>query len=241
MKKIVFHILIATILLAGCKQEITSTLYVRDITEVISNKKPLKSSATIKLEMLTDQSCRKKEESITKIISAFFMKLEKTQCIKEGSDTYYYAVFDLPVLLISGSKVNDNYKGGVSVQLSKKEDNRTEIFLTMNLELLSTLDNSLRSEFMGSGGISPSGMQIKIKINNDDRETYRLYTEGSFLDGEAIISRFGKEVELQKRDESIIMLSDVSVSALLGRGTTSFTYVGSVMPIESEKTQPKKK
>jgi len=239
MNKSIIVTVIALLALVGCKQEITSTLYVRDIVDAVSSKKPMTTSAAIKLEMPSSKSCGEKKEKLTRIISPFFINLEKIQCIKEGSNTFYYGVFELPLLKVADDgNLNQDYKGGVSAQLSKNKE-EIGIYLAMKLELLSALDKNLRSEFMGSGGIDPEDMKVKIAINNDGRESYSLFVEGAFLDGQAIIPRFGQTVELKRRSESVVRLADVSVFALTGKGKTSFAYIGSLSPAKTEKEKSK--
>ncbi len=239
MNKSIVLITVALLTLVGCKQEITSTLYVRDIVDAVSSKKTMTTAAVIKLEMPTSKSCGEKKEKLTHIISPFFINLQKIQCIKEGSTAFYYGVFELPLLKVADDgNLNQDYKGGVSAQLSKNKE-KIDIYLAMKLDLLSALDKDLRSEFMGSGGIDPEEMKIKIAINNDDRESYNLFVEGAFLDGQAIIPRFGQTVELKRRAESVIRLANVSVFALTGKGKTSFAYVGNVSPAKTEKGKSK--
>lgn len=195
------------------------------------------TAAAVKLEMLTKESCDEKKEKLTQIMAPFFINLKKIQCIEEGSDDFYYAVFEMPLLKMSDDgNVNINYKGGISAQLSGNNQG-IDIYLAMNFELLSALDRDLRSEFMGIVGIDPEDMRVEIAINNDDRESYDLFVEGAFLDGQEIIPRFGKTVGLKRRSEYIITLANVSVFALVGRGKSSFVYVGSVSPIKRKKEE----
>ena len=126
-------------------------------------------------------------------------------------------------------KISNEFKGGFSAQLSNQSYG-IDIFLAVNLDLLSDLDNNLRSNFIGSGGINPEDMNIKISANNDTRDTYSLTTEGVFLDGLAIITGTRYTVDLERRSESVVTLADVSVSTLTGRGWGSFAYVGTVSP-----------
>lgn len=226
--KLASTVLLAALILSGCKQEVSSTLYVRDLVDAASSDKAMTTSAAIKLEMPTSKSCGEKKDELTRIISPFFINLEKIQCIKEGSDTFYYAVFELPMVKVSeDGSLNNKYKGGISAQLNNN-NGEIGIYLSMNFDLLSALDKDLRNEFMGSGGIDPEDMKVKISINNDARDTYVLFVEGAFLDGQAIIPKFGQTVDLERRSESVITLANVSVFALTGRGKTTFAYVGTV-------------
>jgi len=232
-----FLTILAILILSGCKQEVSTTLYVRDLVDAVASKKVMTTAAAIKLEMPSSKSCGEKKDKLTRIISPFFIDLQKIQCIKEGSEDFYYAVFELPMVKVADDgNLNNNYKGGVSAQLAKNSDsNHIGIFLAMNLDLLSNLDKDLRNEIMGSGGIDPEDMKVKISINNDDRDTYNLYVEGAFLDGQAIIPRHGHTVELKRRSESVVTLADVSVFALTGRGRSSFAFVGNISPKTDEK------
>ncbi|OUR63638.1 hypothetical protein A9Q79_09870 [Methylophaga sp. 42_25_T18] len=229
MNKPIIVVLIALLTLVGCRQEITSTLYVTDIVDTVSSKKSM-TAAAIKLGMPSSKSCGEKKEKLTRVISPFFINLEKIQCLKEGSNSFYYGIFELPLLNVADDgNLNQDYKGGISAQLSKNKEN-IDIYLAMKLELVSALDKDLRSEFMAGGGINPEDMTVKIAINNDDREPYNLFVEGAFLDGQPIIPRFGQTVKLKRRSESVISLANVSLFALTGRGKTSFAYVGSISP-----------
>lgn len=239
MNRLMLLSVIPLLALVGCKQEITSTLYVQDILDTVSSEESLTTPAVIKLEMPSSKSCGEKKEKLTEIISPFFQNLEKIQCIKEGSDAFYYGIFQLPLLKAGDDgSLNQSYKGGVSAQLAKV-DQHINMYLSMKLKLLTALDKNLRREFMGSGGIDPEDIKVKIAINNDDREPYNLFVEGAFLDGQAIIPKYTHSVQLKRRSESVITLSNVSVFALMGKGNMSFAYVGSLSPAQSKKQAAK--
>ena len=232
--KLASTILMAVLILSGCKQELASTLYVRDLVETVSSDKVMTTPAEIKLEMPTKKSCAEKKNKLTRVISPFFNNLEKTQCIQEGSDAFCYAGFEIPMITVpNDGNLSNNYKGGISAHL-KNNNGQIDVYLSMKSNLLKALDKNLEDEFMGSGGIDPEDMTIKISINNDARNTYVLFVEGAFLDGQAIISRFGQTIELDRRSEAVIKLADVSVFALTGRGKTNFAYVGTVAPKPAE-------
>ena len=240
MKKIKYFklastVLLAVLILSGCKQELSSTLYVGDLVDTVSSDKAMTTSAEIKMEMTSSDSCNKNKDRFTRIISPFFVNLEKIQCIDEGSNAYYYAVFELPMIkVLKNGEISDKYEGGASVQLSTNDFGDIFIYLKMNLDLLSVLDKDLRNEFLGINGIDPNDMKVKISINNDIRDVYVLHVEGSFLDGVAINPRFSKKVDLKRRSESTIELSNVSVFALTGRGNETFAYVGAITPKTTE-------
>lgn len=240
MKKSIILITVALLTLSGCKQEITSTLYIADLIEVaddVSSEKALTTNAAVKFEMGSAKSCLEKKDKLTSVISPFFTGLNKVQCIKEGSTQFYYGVFDLPLVKVQkNNDLNQKHKGGVSVQLGSNEVNKNiDIFVSIKLDLLSSLDKALRKKFMGSGGVNPEDLKIQITVNNDNREAYGLSVHGVFLDSQAIASGYFKEVKLKKRSESVVRLSDVSIYTLTGQGQQSFVYIGTVFPIKNQK------
>lgn len=222
--------------ITGCKQEVSSTLFIGDVLEVVSGKSKLSSLGNVKFEMPTEKTCQEKMEKFSRVIAPFFNNINKSQCITEGMDTFFYANFDLPVVLAIGNgQFSDNYKGGVALQLYQK-DNIYSIYISMKTTLLSALDNDLRQEFMGGGGVDAKEMTVDIAINNDTRDSYILSSEGVFLDGNAISPLFYQRTKLGRRSESVISLSNVAISALLGTGNVPFAYVGKIIRINPETT-----
>ena len=109
----------------------------------------------------------------------------------------------------------------------------------MKTTLLSDLDNNLRQEFMGGGGVDAKEMTVNVAINNDTRDSYLLSSEGVFLDGNAISPLFHQRTKLDRRSESVISLSNVAIASLLGKGNVPFAYVGKIFRVNPVSTTSK--
>jgi hypothetical protein len=234
VQRTIIAIIFLALPLAGCKQEITATVYIKDIAEAVLSQESMITEAIIELEMPTDKACNEKMSTVTRIISPFFINVKKVQCIEKGSDAFFYARFEVPLMKVVEDRMDDDHFGGISFQL-RENNNGIEIFLRMKGDKLSALNNDLSNEFLGSGGITSETLKVAITINNDDRVPYNLRVNGVFIDGRPVV--YGPHtLELKRRSESVVTLSNVSVAALVKNSinfVSNSTYIARITPLQS--------
>jgi len=216
--KILIILLSLSFVLTGCDQEISTTVYVRDLQDTLKGETDISAKSTVELEMSSEKNCLKKKDKITRVISPFFIGINKVQCRKD----IYFANFDIPMSMLIDDEISEAFVGGLSIQLHENNEKTISPYITANQKLLSKLNKDLSSEFSISQGINPNKLKFTLKINNDSRNKIKITAKGVFLDGLAIPASSPGQVILERRDESTIVLSNVSVMTILGKGNRNW-------------------
>lgn len=192
--------LIAITLLSGCKVELAPTVNLSDVQS--ETAKTVQSKILIEVSSCTDfKDSRQESSTLIKAkneIQKIFADAKYIECYREKMDSK--AVFEIPIMV--GGKtgngdiqIRNNKSGGMVVEISKKLEQK--------------ISNHQNSTFR------KINTSISINVNNDLNQSQQIIGYAIYLDNNAIpVSKYDL-----KPGQHTIKLSDVSVSAILTKGS----------------------
>jgi hypothetical protein len=200
--------LLATgILLAGCKVDITPTIFTSDVLAVVETGTPLDTSAVLGFDAGTDERCKERGPAITSALLKGFSQAEFIGC-REGALTTI-AEFRVAVPMV---RPGTTHQSALAITAQTfEDDDRIYVALNANGQRIDQVIAALPSEVRSSltGTLEP---HITARVQNDQTEATQVSIAGAFVDGAPY--QLDHETTLQRRDETVITLSDVGNAAL---------------------------
>ena len=210
-----FFLLIAAILsLTACNFNLTPTFYIRDIQDVISDKKDIEIPIFIKLPASDVDSCNSEIGQIVGILSTYEIDATLQSCSSDENNLFATAnvEFIASVVFSETSRV-ENFKGIVGLVIEEANDGVYFLNLQANPNLpraISDIENALIF-----ASLDASQVGFVITLNNDTRRAVTFNIYDSFVNG---VATDYNTFELGPRSELEVRASDVGANLFFNRG-----------------------
>ncbi|MEE9983274.1 hypothetical protein [Agrobacterium pusense] len=219
----------AALSLTGCDQNLTATLYARDINELLAaaEEKSLPLDVEIEiLEMGIDKQCSKPEGA--KLVEAVSSVFEKAALV--GCENISGSMNDRMVIKattsLSLALTNEVKPGPYLVHFNVQktdEPNRAFIVARFNAQKYEALNQALR-RVSPMASIKIENSRVVVKINNDERSPVTLYPFfGTFAEGDPVDNDWS--ATLEPRQEVTIKTGDVKTAFLAKNGWAGIANV----------------
>jgi len=210
-----FFLLIAAILsLTACNFNLTPTFYIRDIQDVISDKKDIEIPIFIKLPASDVDSCNSEIGQVVGILSTYEIDATLQSCSSDENNLFATAnvEFIASVVFSETSRV-ENFKGIVGLVIEEANDGVYFLNLQANPNLpraISDIENALIF-----ASLDASQVGFVITLNNDTRRAVTFNIYDSFVNG---VATDYNTFELGPRSELEVRASDVGANLFFNRG-----------------------
>ena len=210
-----FLLPIAAILsLPACNFNLTPTFYIRDIQDVISDKKDIEIPIFIKLPASDVDSCNSEIGQVVGILSTYEIDATLQSCSSDENNLFATAnvEFIASVVFSETSRV-ENFKGIVGLVIEEANDGVYFLNLQANPNLpraISDIENALIF-----ASLDASQVGFVITLNNDTRRAVTFNIYDSFVNG---VATDYNTFELGPRSELEVRASDVGANLFFNRG-----------------------
>lgn len=222
------------IALSGCDQNLSTTIYTRDIKDLLASRgeQTLPIDVEIEIwEMGIENQCSKPEGA--KVIEAIGSVFEKATLV--GCEKVSGSMKDKMVIkattMVAAAQTKEVIPGPYLVHFDIHETDEVDkafVVARFNKEQYVALQDELR-RMNPMNGIKLDDVSVSISINNDEREPMTVYPFiGTFADGEPIDGNH--EVALEPRQETRIKFGDVKTAYLARWGWTGVANVRMASP-----------
>ena len=210
-----FFLLIAAILsLPACNFNLTPTFYIRDIQDVISDKKDIEIPIFIKLPASDVDSCNSEIGQVVGILSTYEIDATLQSCSSDENNLFATAnvEFIASVVFSETSRV-ENFKGIVGLVIEEANDGVYFLNLQANPNLPRAISDIESALIFAS--LDASKVGFIITLNNDTRRAVTFIIYDSFVNG---VATDYNTFELGPRSELEVRASDVGANLFFNRG-----------------------
>ena len=210
-----FFLLIAAILsLTACNFNLTPTFYIRDIQDVISDKKDIEIPIFIKLPASDVDSCNSEIGQVVGILSTYEIDATLQSCSSDENNLFATAnvEFNASVVFSETSRV-ENFKGIVGLVIEEANDGVYFLNLQANPNLPRAISDIESALIFAS--LDASQVGFVITLNNDTRRAVTFNIYDSFVNG---VATDYNTFELGPRSELEVRASDVGANLFFNRG-----------------------
>ena len=210
-----FFLLIAAILsLTACNFNLTPTFYIRDIQDVISDKKDIEIPIFIKLPASDVDSCNSEIGQVVGILSTYEIDAALQSCSSDENNLFATAnvEFIASVVFSETSRV-ENFKGIVGLVIEEANDGVYFLNLQANPNLPRAISDIESALIFAS--LDASQVGFIITLNNDTRSAVTFNIYDSFVNG---VATDYNTFELGPRSELEVRASDVGANLFFNRG-----------------------
>lgn len=202
---------LAVLAVAGCKMNLTASLYSTDIREAASGKTGLFAPARLSFQVPSVDECAKYTAQISEIMAGVVKDFSPRGCGKVGLDSYLLADIQMPLVVSNTWGAADSLFGLI---VTRRESGDILAVIALNKQKYEILTSRMKNKFGRKVDIEESN--VTLIVNNDERASARLWVTGKFLNNVPVLNN--KNYELPRRHKAEIRLSDVSTAALALRG-----------------------
>ena len=210
-----FLLPIAAILsLPACNFNLTPTFYIRDIQDVISDKKDIEIPIFIKLPASDVDSCNSEIGQVVGILSTYGIDATLQSCNSDENNLFATAnvEFMASVVFSEISRV-ENFKGIVGLVIEEANDGVYFLNLQANPNLPKAISDIESALIFAS--LDASQVGFIITLNNDTRRAVTFNIYDSFVNG---VATDYNTFELGPRSELEVRASDVGANLFFNRG-----------------------
>ena len=210
-----FLLPIAAILsLPACNFNLTPTFYIRDIQDVISDKKDIEIPIFIKLPASDVDSCNSEIGQVVGILSTYGIDATLQSCSSDENNLFATAnvEFIASVVFSEMSRV-ENFKGIVGLVIEEANDGVYFLNLQANPNLPKAISDIESALIFAS--LDASQVGFIITLNNDTRRAVTFNIYDSFVNG---VATDYNTFELGPRSELEVRASDVGANLFFNRG-----------------------
>ena len=210
-----FFLLIAAILsLPACNFNLTPTFYIRDIQDVISDKKDIEIPIFIKLPASDVDSCNSEIGQVVGILSTYEIDATLQSCSSDENNLFATAnvEFIASVVFSETSRV-ENFKGIVGLVIEEANDGVYFLNLQANPNLPRAISDIESALIFAS--LDASQVGFIITLNNDARRAVTFNIYDSFVNG---VATDYNTFEIGPRSELEVRASDVGANLFFNRG-----------------------
>lgn len=205
-------------LLAACAPQLSTTVYVRDIDEVVASNKELGVPATLRIPQSSTDSCADALPGLVENLGKLTPIKGAGKCIEDGSDSF--AEIDTTISIIPEGVGSDEPRLFAIVV----GDGPTDGSHTLSVAMNSSIEDVVEAvdPDANSGNFDPA--RFNLTVNNDGNGPVSLTPGEVFLDGEARMPGDGPTT-LDRRNEVTIVLSDVASRYVVEANSYQFATV----------------
>ena len=200
--------------LSACNFNITPTFYIRDIQDVVSDKKDIEIPIFIKLPASDVDSCSSEIGQVIGILNTYGIDGILQSCSADENNLFATAnvEFTASVVYSETSQVK-NFKGIVGLVVEEAGDGVYYLNLQANPNLPKAMSDI--EEALIFVTLDASQVGFVITLNNDTRRAVIFNIYDSFVNG---IATDYNTFELGPRSELEVRASDVGVNLFFNRG-----------------------
>ena len=210
-----FFLLIAAILsLTACNFNLTPTFYIRDIQDVISDKKDIEIPIFIKLPASDVDSCNSEIGQVVGILSTYEIDATLQSCSSDENNLFATANVEfIASVVFSETSQVENFKGIVGLVIEEANDGVYFLNLQANPNLPRAISDIESALIFAS--LDASQVGFIITLNNDTRSAVTFNIYDSFVNG---VATDYNTFELGPRSELEVRASDVGANLFFNRG-----------------------
>lgn len=219
--------------LAGCKVWTESSLYVDDVLKVMETGEAMVTPMTLTFEVPSESACRENAAKIGETLEEVYGSVDSLGCSRIGMDAVAKFTVQAELVYEAENKTADSeqplyfgvYPAGDVV----------EVGYFINSDTWRSLYDDLQDQI--SPIIKPTlEPRLSAIIHNDSSETVSVKMKGVFVNGAAVVGHSPVEVQLKRREQVTVHMSDVQNTALAsGAGWIPFAEI--TQAPEAEKAQ----
>jgi len=206
--KVISTIIVATIILTGCKVTVSTEVSLKDI--LYGETRTITGDLHVEVAGCSShEDSRKPSASIQKAqqtIPSIFADAEYLECFSQGFKSF--AHFKVPFFLDKDKDGKLASEKHINI-LSNKD---TLLWVGIPTAIKENLERA-RSNSYGSNALD---LSINIKVNNDTGKDFPFAVVASYVDGKPYV--FGNLTSTKGKGPFVVTLSDVSVSDALENG-----------------------
>ena len=209
---ILFVVIIVS--LSACNFNITPTFYIRDIEDVISDKKDIEIPIFIKLPASDVDSCNSEIGQVIGILNTYGIDGTLQSCSADENNLFATAnvEFTASVVYSETSEV-ENFKGIVGLVVVEAGDGVYYLNLQANPNLPKAISDIEGALIFAT--LDASQVGFIITLNNDTRRSFTFNIYDSFVNG---VATDYNTFELEPRSELEVRTSDVGANLFFNRG-----------------------
>ena len=210
-----FLLPIAAILsLPACNFNLTPTFYIRDIQDVISDKKDIEIPIFIKLPASDVDSCNSEIGQVVGILSTYGIDATLQSCSSDENNLFATANVEfIASVVFSEMSRNENLKGIVGLVIEEANDGVYFLNLQANPNLPKAISDIESALIFAS--LDASQVGFIITLNNDTRSAVTFNIYDSFVNG---VATDYNTFEIGPRSELEVRASDVGANLFFNRG-----------------------
>lgn len=213
---------LASVALVGCDQNVSATLYVRDIQEMLASTEASQVPVEITIEVLESglaQKCNRPEgKELVEAVGTVFEKASLVSCEKVSGSLNDRMTIKATTLLFRAkpdAPMKSNYL--LAFEAWHLENGQQAVSVTFNLQKYEDVQKRLR-RVNSMANIKLSDASISVVLNNDLREAATAnFSRGVFVDGKPADSAM--QLVLNPRQEASVKLGDVKLAYLAQEGS----------------------
>lgn len=215
---------IACALLCGCKVWVGSNVYVGDVLEVLETGESTSTPMTLSFEIPSQNACEEVGKRIVVALEKAYGAAEALGCSQIGMDSV--ANFSVPVEL-ARANANGESESKQPVYLSVlKVEKFAQVNYATNAESLNAMARELEAQIPAYMGQRLEPI-LSATLQNDGADTVLVTLSGVFANGGPVPQHRSEVIELKRRGQVEIRLSDVDNSALGAHGWGGpFAWIG---------------
>ncbi len=222
MPRISSSLIFATVLLAGCKTQVTSDVYLTDVASVATDGTALPVDLKLGFEVPSEDKCAEAKEMLTPTLDKHFGAIEFVGCSTEGFSNFAnFTAGSEMVLEQVNQKVDSDMP--IYVGVTPADGDVVEVGYFSNPDNLKALMADLPDEAKAYS--DRVAVTFSATIHNDGTESSKLSVAGVYVNGSPALRPF--EIDLERRKELAIRLSDVA-NATVSAG--SWAGIVTVLP-----------
>ncbi|WP_445433015.1 DUF7424 family protein [Brucella grignonensis] len=213
---------LASMALIGCDQNVSTTLYVLDVEEMLAKSEPSQISVDISIEVLESglaQRCSKPEgQELVEAVASVFEKASLVACEKVSGSLNDRMTIKATTLLFYAKPeepMKSNYL--LAFEAFRLENGTSSVAVTFNAEKYEDIQKRIR-RVNTMASIKLSDASISVVVNNDLREPAPvIFSRGVFVDGKPADQPL--QLQLNPRQEATVKLGDVKLAYLAQSGS----------------------
>lgn len=204
----------------GCRTEVDLTIYLRDITDSITQGAEVTAPAVLSIEVPTLDSCNEHVGSLGATLIRYFGEAQTLGCTERGSSAF--AEFSLSPPIRQPGQFDVPAPVPITVGWTDMGGGTFQIGLLIQEVLYEQMLADLPNDIAMYAPDRPE-VQFRVTVHNDLRDDATIETIGSFVNG--FPYQLPREWALAHRDQIVITVSDVGNAAALEGGTLLFNLM----------------
>ena len=218
MKRLILLSLMLTVVLAGCKVDVKTDLYISDIRAVRYDGKALETDGLLMFQIPTQDTFTRKQADIERLLKTYFKGVENIRTIKQGMEHYVVANIQVPIYKSQDGNTDLHETISFAVMDLREKYNLTGVVLAISEQEYQKLSNDVQKQFIGK--LDPDSFRVTVYVNNDGRGPEAINVSSVYLDGKPIPGY--STITLKKRGKRELVVSRIATINALKSGGDMF-------------------